>query len=648
MKRVAGLLVAAVVILLLAPATALADAAIRIRSAETSPGQIHVVVAGSDLGTNVIDPAQVRVSLNGQDVKAAVTPLTAANAVVERSVFLAIDTSGSMQGPGIQGAKQAANAFLAAVPADVKVGLITFSEVPQIAVAPTKNRKALTDAVAALVAHGETALYDAISLAVKVLGPTGVRGIIVLSDGADTVSKTTLARTLTALSAARVRLDEVGFRTSAADSAVLGRIARGGGGTVLAASNAAGLAAVFQSAARDLSRELLVTVDVPNRLASTQATLRVQAAVAGRPLGDEIVTLLPVAATVTSQSSVPDAGPRPVATVHGWLGSKSSLWAGLAAVFLALLVALVVGLGRAGTEARSGARTRRLLSLYTLTGRPAKVAQESTALGDNNVARSAVELAGRFATRRGFDERLALKLDRAAIPLRVGEWLVICAGVAAAGLVLLGLLTGSFAVGLIAAIAGGVVPGRWLSFKARRRQAAFVETMPDSLQLVAGSLSAGFSLPQAIDSVAREGAEPLAGEFGRAVAESRLGVPIEDALESIADRMDSEDFRWVVMAVRVQREVGGNLAEVLGIVSQTMRDRASLRRQVRALSAEGRLSAYILIGMPILMAIFLVLFRRAYIRPLYTEALGLVMLGFAILLLVIGSFWMKKVVTVEV
>ncbi len=165
---------------------------------------------------------------------------------------------------------------------------------------------------------------------------------------------------------------------------------------------------------------------------------------------------------------------------------------------------------------------------------------------------------------------------------------------------------------------------------------------------VAGSLSAGYSFPQAVDAVVREGAQPMSTEFGRAIIESRLGVPIEDALDHVAERMGSRDFTWVVMAVRIQREVGGNLAEVLTNVSNTMRERERVRRQVKVLSAEGRLSALILGGLPPMFALYLVLVRPTYIKPLYEDPIGILMLCVMGFLFLVGVFWLRKVVKVEV
>jgi tight adherence protein B len=166
--------------------------------------------------------------------------------------------------------------------------------------------------------------------------------------------------------------------------------------------------------------------------------------------------------------------------------------------------------------------------------------------------------------------------------------------------------------------------------------------------VIAGGISAGYSLPQAIDTVVQEASAPMSIEFNRAIVESRLGVPVEDALEGIGERMDSTDFRWVVMAIRIQREVGGNLSEILTTVAETLRDRERIRRQVQVLSAEGRLSAMILGGLPPLFGAYLALVRPEYVEPLYSDGRGIFMSITALLLLGVGLLWLRKVVKVEV
>jgi tight adherence protein B len=172
--------------------------------------------------------------------------------------------------------------------------------------------------------------------------------------------------------------------------------------------------------------------------------------------------------------------------------------------------------------------------------------------------------------------------------------------------------------------------------------------VPDTLQLMSGSLAAGLSLAQSADAVTREGAEPVAGEFRRALVETRLGVPLEDALEGVAERFDSDDLRWAVMAIRIQREVGGNLAELLDTVAATMREREYVRRQVAALSAEGRLSAWVLGCLPPAFLLYLLFFNREYVLPLFADPRGIVLLAGGVLWLGVGVFWMSRLVKVEV
>lgn len=210
------------------------------------------------------------------------------------------------------------------------------------------------------------------------------------------------------------------------------------------------------------------------------------------------------------------------------------------------------------------------------------------------------------------------------------------------------MIMGGIALSILALILGIVVPWIYLKFRHGRRLSAFNGQLAQTLGLMAGGLQAGLSLPQAVDSVVREGHEPMAGELRRALVEQRLGIDITEALEGVSDRMESDDFRWVVMAIRIQREVGGNLAEILHTVADTLREREYLRRQVKALSAEGRLSGYILTGLPPLIFFYMTFANPDYVRLLYTTLPGYILLGIALFLLSLGSFAMMKLATVEV
>jgi tight adherence protein B len=267
---------------------------------------------------------------------------------------------------------------------------------------------------------------------------------------------------------------------------------------------------------------------------------------------------------------------------------------------------------------------------------------------DDATAKGAARIMATRLLSSSAEERLALRLDLAGITRKPSEW-VLLGG--AAGLVvamLAALILGSPLLGiLLGALIGWLGMRLVVSSRISRRRAAFAEQLPDVLQLVAGSLQSGFSLPQALDAVVRENTQPTAGEFSRALAETRIGGELETALERVAERMDSNDLRWTVMAIRIQRSVGGNLVEVLRNTFETMRERASLRRHVRALSGEGRLSAYILIALPLLVGGWLFFSDAGYMRPLYTTPLGLVMLIGGAVLVVVGTFWMRNVIRVE-
>jgi tight adherence protein B len=254
-----------------------------------------------------------------------------------------------------------------------------------------------------------------------------------------------------------------------------------------------------------------------------------------------------------------------------------------------------------------------------------------------------------LANNKNLEARISSALEGAGLDLRPAEWLLLRAAITIGG-GLLGLLigAGSIVIGLLFILGAVFGPTLYLKLKKSRRLGAFGTGLADTLQLMSGSLSAGLSLGQSIDTIVREGNEPIAGEFRRVVVESRLGVTLEDSLEGVAQRMESKDFEWVVMAIRIQRQVGGNLAELLLTVAATLREREYLRRHVKALSAEGRLSAYILGGLPPVFLIYLTLSKPDYVHPLWTTPIGWIMcIGMAILLGV-GVLWMSKVAKVDV
>jgi tight adherence protein B len=331
-----------------------------------------------------------------------------------------------------------------------------------------------------------------------------------------------------------------------------------------------------------------------------------------------------------------------------------TVFVALLAFFAGATVLVATALGALTRSQRPAARMRDRLAPYavSLTPEPGELITSAsprpTVLGNNVVARSAVDLAERVVVRRDLESVLGARLEGSGLPLRTAEWLVLHVTAAVAGGLLMLLLSGGAPAATVFGLLLGLA-GPWLLLVVRqgRREKAFLAQLPETLQLLSGSLKAGYSLPQAIDAVVRQGEAPMSAELNRALVENRLGVPAEDALERIGERLNSDDFSWVVMAIRIQREVGGNLAELLTTVAETLRERERLRRQVEVLSAEGRLSGIILGALPVGFTGYLLVTRPEYLAPMLTP-FGLIMVAGAVLLLGVGGIWVARVVKVEV
>jgi tight adherence protein B len=243
--------------------------------------------------------------------------------------------------------------------------------------------------------------------------------------------------------------------------------------------------------------------------------------------------------------------------------------------------------------------------------------------------------------------RLENMLERAGSRMRVGELITIwvLGGIifVALGWLLAGL------VGLVlVAIIVIALPLAVLQTFVDRRSRLFAAQLPDVLKLTASSLRAGFSLVQGLDSVTRQVREPSRTELQRVLAEARLGRPIDEALIDAAGRIHNRDFSESVVAVRIQQETGGNLAGLFDILAETMVQRLQMRRQVRTLTAEGRLSAYILGIMPLALGVFIFVVDRSYELVLFHSTAGKIMLVGGLVLIVGGFFWMYKTVKIEV
>jgi tight adherence protein B len=348
---------------------------------------------------------------------------------------------------------------------------------------------------------------------------------------------------------------------------------------------------------------------------------------------------------VTSHRRQPPKTPPPA--VSTGFGPWWTYVGGVAAVFVGLFILAIALFGKLSRVGRDRTLSG-MFSKYGPRRQSASVQKEPEPETTGRMATAAVSAVSRLMT-SSTQDRLGRRLDLAGVTRKPAEWALFGVLVGVAITAALSLITSYVLLGVLAGSVIGWLSMRLsLSVKILRRRSAFSDQLPDILQLIASTLQAGFSLPQALDAVVREQSQPAAGEFSRALAEARIGARLEDGLEAVATRMDSDDLHWTVMAMRIQQGVGGNLAEVLFTISTTIRERSAMRRQVRALSAEGRLSAYILVALPLLVATWLFISSATYMRPLYTTTFGEVMLFLAAALIVIGSLWMHRVIKVEV
>lgn len=649
---------AALVPLLLAMAAlpaAAADVPVTISGIEVKDATLIGLMTSSGGGASISPSLTITVAGKDYPVDAITS---GQGSPVSRAAMIVVDTSGSMGEAGMSTVRSAVAAFLKSVPDDVKVGVVSFSGQAKLNLPPTTDHGKVQTAVNALKAGGETALYDAVGLAVRSLGDRGERSILLLSDGGDTAStKASQASATATLRAAKIRAEAVSFKTGEADTSVLRGFATAGGGKVVSAANAGAVQSAFTSAAKTLASQLTFSMPLPVGVSAVQ-NVKIAGTADGRPFATTALIDFGAGVSAPAKAATPNlqpiTGPEDE-TVQASVPSTKVLgltpWV-LGALGAILLGLLGLGIALTGSPLGSGRRSR-VENIEQYVGAGSTVMAKAKAAKPNVISENLVFLGERVMHGRDSTSKTMALIERADLPLRAGEWWVlrivsIVAGAAVMGALLRGGLVMSLVALLIGIVVGFLLPQIVLRFLSNRRAKKFETQLPDVLTLVASSLSTGFSLPQALDAVAKDTADPAAKEFSRTLAETRIGADVADALERMASRMQSENMRWTAMAIRIQREVGGNLADTLRTTAKTLREREELHRHVRALSAEGRLSAYILIALPVGIFLYTMQTNRDYIELLWTRPLGIAMIIAGLVSLVIGWFWMRKVVDVKI
>lgn len=313
--------------------------------------------------------------------------------------------------------------------------------------------------------------------------------------------------------------------------------------------------------------------------------------------------------------------------------------------FAALLVAAGLAVATLSWSARNRRRLRDLRSALDLQAmspaRPEDAEHTSSLLARSGLA------AERALGETNWLRRVADLLDRSDWRLNAGEFAVVSLVVAAFGFAV-GFFLAGIVLAVVVAVVAGAAPYVLVQQSVSKRRRAFEEQFPGVLDVIAASLESGASVARALELVVEEADEPTASEFGRVLAATRVGADLPEALAQLSERLGSRDVDWTVQAITVQQRTGGKLAEILRIVANTMRGRSEVIREVHALTVEGRLSGYILGALPFLVALVMLIVSPGYLKPLFHETVGLVMISVAGALMLVGFAWIRRLVRVEV
>jgi tight adherence protein B len=539
-------------------------------------------------------------------------------------VVLVIDASDSMRGPASQGALAAARAFVRRAGASEQIGLVAFNRTTTVLASPAQGEEALRTALSRppSLARG-TRIYDAIERALELLGETDVSSgsVVLLSDGADTGSHLDEQRLEAHARAAHIRVFTVGLRSPSFDPASLRRLAAETGGSYSEAASAADLASIYDSLGRQLSTEYVIRYR-SDTTPGTQVSVVVRVAGVG---------------SVSARYVTPS--PAPIAPFHRSFLQR--FWSSPASMLL--IVLMIAALAAVGASlllrVPRGTLMQRIAEFVTLVDRDDERGRR-TAL-TTKVFSGAEESLAKTQWWGQFKEEL--EIARISIPA-----VHILFGAAFGTLltaVVLYLITPIFTV---FALAVPFITRDVVRRKLKKVRDDFAEQLPDNLQVLASALRAGHSFVGALAVVAQDAPDPARREFQQVVADDQLGVPIEDSLREVARRMESTELEQVGLLAELQRASGGNMAEVLETVVETIRERFDLRRLVKTLTAQGRMARWILTLLPVFLAVGISLLNPAYMRPLFATTPGQVLVAIATVMVITGSLVIKRIVNIKV
>jgi tight adherence protein B len=573
-----------------------------------------------------LPPNSVHVTENGKPVAGLTVTSSSANVQRRFGTVLVIDASRSMTHKPIASAMAAARAFASHRNGQTPLGVITFNGKSVVALPLTTDSTAIDSALAnPPTLARQTHVYDAVSGAIAMLRREGATAgsVVVLSDGADTGSRASATADVYWAKQSGVRIFSVGLRSGAFDPRGLRTLASGSAGEYVEASSPSELAPIYGQLSARIASEYLVTyrsIARPHKHVLVQTTVDGH----GQPVTTQYVT--PALQHYPGQS---------LDTTSFW-GSPGTM------VLIALICALLLG------------------SVVILVIRPdpnsvqARMAQfVSPAQGEyghakgSTVTSKALGRAEESLERREWWATFKEELEIARVKVPAFQLLTGTIIATAATALFLLTVTGSV---IFAVLALGVPIGvrTWVSIRLTRQRRAFGQQLADTLQVVASAMRAGYSFIAALGMGVEDAPDPIGSELRRVVVDERLGVSLEDSMRTVGRRMDSPEFDQVVLVTILQRETGGNTAELLEHVAGAIRERYELRRTVQTLTAQGRISRWILTGLPVVLLVVLLLINRDYMRPLFETSTGRVLLVFSAAMIASGSWVIKRIIDIKV
>jgi tight adherence protein B len=576
-----------------------------------------------------ISADRVHISENGIDVgrgEFTFAALSASN--VSSATMLAIDASDSMTGAPERGAVAAARTFVAQRRGNQEVGVVTFNGAVNILRTPTIDPGRLQQALADSPQLGYgTRLFDAVNRSLKTLASSKISAgsIVLLSDGADIGSTNTLKKVVAAAKAQHVRVFTVGLRSGAFDGTTLKALATQTGGSYAEASSANELAGIYSQLGSRLSREYLLTY---RSVAAPSSSV------------DVTVSLDGVGGTATHYRA---PTPSELPPYHRPFFRRLIL-SGWSLLLLALVVAGLIAV--AVRYSLDAARSRFVERIRLFSGDTGEDEAEAKTKADEDWRRRATRArASGSAAARGWVGKLDEQLDIGRIKVSSMTIVVLTAFSTLLLVVLLGTISIFFA---ILGLGTPLVTRAWVRWKVRKVREEFSDQLPPNLQVLTSGLRAGFTMLGAFVAMVENASEPSKAEFGRAITDERLGIPLEEAIRKVSVRMASRDLEQVAMLAELLRTTGGNAAEVLDVIVLTVRERHDIRRLVRTLTTQGRMARWILTALPIGTGLAFWALQPDIVGPMWSSTLGQFFLLIAAIMVATGSYVIQKIIEIEI